>query len=302
MSGVRVIRPTDVALISSNVVYSDVPEWSAVESCAKGVRRSLAATDRVYQSLIDANVNNDPRTVPGAWKDVCVVNRLAMLDDKLGTRSRAIGATDIDVMVEAGTATGVAVFEVQGDVVRFTLYKDAGEAIVSREINLRSGSVDNWYDWLFAPFEFDDRAVMPDLPYYPGAQLRVQIIGSAERPAECGVLVVGATDDIGFAQFGLKLGIRDFSSIQEDDFGVVDIVKRANAQTLEFDARLGAEQLAKVYSVLRTITASWCVFIVDDDDLYSALLTYGRVKDFSINLSTPRQYYCSLEIEGATAS
>lgn len=299
MSGFKIIRPSaDMELLSSSVPFSDVPEWSPGEVCAKGARRCVSSVGREYQSLIEPNVGNDPTASPAAWKDVSVVNRLKMFDGKLGTKSTCGDTNNIDVLLKPGIATGAAVFQTTGDVVRFTLYKPTGEVIAQKEISLRSGSIDNWFDWFFAPYEFDEKASIFDLPYYPDAELRAQIFGSSERPAACGALVVGVTEDMGFAQWGLKLGIRDYSKIEEDEFGVVDITKRDNVETVELETRLTEAERAKVYSILRRITSTWCVFLIDDDAAYQDLLIYGRVKDFSVPLSTPRVHFASLELEG----
>lgn len=92
-SDLRVLRPiaiTEAMLTASSVAEADYPEWSDAVVYPLGARVMRAAAHRLYESLIPANIDNQPG-VGTEWLDIGPTNRWAALDQALGTVTTANG-------------------------------------------------------------------------------------------------------------------------------------------------------------------------------------------------------------------
>jgi len=297
-----ILRPTpiaDAALLSSNVPEDATPAWSAVVSYALDQRVHLPAMHRVYQSLVAGNLGNDPTASSSAWVEVGPTNRWAMFDGALGVSTQQLG--DIEVRLRPGPTEALVAMGLAGSLLRVRLYTEpGGDLVLTREVSLRAGSVSDWWEWTMSPYEFRVQATVAELPVYPDPEIVVTVVGVDDEPARCGELLLGQLVALGAVQFGVKLGITDYSRKETDDFGLTTLVKRANAKTLSAQLRLDATHLSKVYEFLASVQATPIVAITDPSEDYDALTLYGFVSDFSIDVALPRIHYCTLEVTGLT--
>src|SRR3546814_2813112 len=86
----------------------------------------------------------------------------------------------------------------------------------------------DWYDYYFAEIIPRESFVLSDLPPYGTAAITVTVTGAST--VGIGNLIVGPVADFGLTDFGMKLGILDYSLKNKDDFGITGLVESGYAR------------------------------------------------------------------------
>jgi hypothetical protein len=113
-------------------------------------------------------------------------------------------------------------------------------------------------------------------------------------------LAGGGIIDMGATETAPTIGITDYSRRVTDDFGVTTVVERGFSRQMSTKMLIpfaGADALQRQLADLRATAALW----VADDDIAS-LAVNGFYKDFEIDLNVPPNSYCTLTVEGLTAT
>jgi len=114
------------------------------------------------------------------------------------------------------------------------------------------------------------------------------------------VLDDGTSIDLGETEATPTIGISDFSRRETDDYGVTKVVRRGFARRMQVKLIVPfaqADALQRQLAALRATPVRWVA-----DDRYSWLDFRGFYKDFSIDLNMPPVSYCTLTVEGLTAT
>lgn len=295
-----VIKPTTITsgnLTSSNVTESNA-EWSAGTTYAADARVTMASTARTYQSLQAANTGHSPASSPTWWVDVGPSNKWAMFDNALGTQTSM--AAGITTVLHPGAVSALALLQMQCYSAQVTMRSSPGGTVVYDSTQyLNRGYIDGWYEWTVAPFEYKPDALFLNLPAYSDCEITVTITPDT-NPALCGELVVGTASTIGEVQYGVKLGITDYSVKTTDDWGNTTLVQRAYTRTLDVPLVLDATQLSRLYGLLSGLRATPCVWVTSSSARYDAAMVYGWTGEFSIDIATFSKHYCTLQIKGLT--
>src|SRR3546814_19942120 len=77
-------------------------------------------------------------------------------------------------------------------------------------------------------FRSRESFVLSDLPPYGTAAITVTVTGAST--VGIGNLIVGPVADFGLTDFGMKLGILDYSLKNKDDFGITGLVERGRSE------------------------------------------------------------------------
>jgi len=137
-----------------------------------------------------------------------------------------------------------------------------------------------------------------NMPTYTNAILKVTLTGTT---VEVGTFAFGKSVYIGETQWGLQLGILDYSTKETDDFGVTSVVERVYADKMECDLFLEHSMVRMVKKFLSSVRATPCVWMGTEVSTFSELtIVYGFYKNFDIVLQDYGGSICSLEIEGLT--
>jgi hypothetical protein len=269
-STMLLVQPTTVAggaLANSNVPENDYPEWSAEATYAEGARVIKAATHRIYESTVAANIGNDPAGASGKWLDVGPTNRWAMFDQALGTKTSAADLILVTLLVPDVDA--VALLDVVGNTVRV---EAPG---YDRELPVVAGAV-----------------TFLDMPV-TGGPVVVRVMGTGT--VSVGTLLIGKLVALGTTEASPRAGINDFSRKEVDEFGEPTIVERAWAKRMSTRALIRTDAIDVVANRIAAVRAKPSLWIGDEGT--DSLTVYGFFKDFSIevgeNVST-----LSLSIEG----
>jgi len=269
-----------------------------------------ASTDnvhKIYQSLVDSNTQNYPpldvlETVP-SWLEIGYNNRWKSFDEIINSQSEYNGvftyqftpAEIIDSMAFMNLNNVTSVQVVSTDPVDGEVYNYTKE-LVSTEVSGVSAVVD-WYTYFFSTLTYITDFVLTDIPPYYNAVIDVTITYSGDAAiAKIGEIVLGLQANFGDTLYSPSIGIHDYSTKENDDFGNSIIVERPYSKKMSCDVQLLNADIAEVNRLLAYYRATPLVWI--GSEAYETLLAYGYFRDFSIVISYPAYAICTIEVEG----
>ena len=154
-----------------------------------------------------------------------------------------------------------------------------------------------WWMWFFGERRAPTQALLQDLPSYPGADILIDITGTAELAV--GVILLGQARQFSMGvKLGACVGIQDYSRKERNDFGDVMVVERAFAKRASFSLFLVAGEVDALYQFLSEVRATPCLWI--GSRCYESTTVYGFYKNFDIVISYYDYSDCELELEGLT--
>jgi hypothetical protein len=295
------IRPAtidDAALVSSNVAESE-PAYNPATTYAKDavVRGNTTPTaHRLFESLVASNTGN-ALTDNTKWLEIGATNRWRMFDTIVDTQTERAESIAVE-LTTPGRVDSVAVLNCSASAVQVVMTDPVEGVVFDETIPLVSPSgITDWYAYFFEPIERLTDKVITGLPPYAGAEIAVTLLAPGST-AMCGALVIGQSKDIGDAQYGATVGIKDFSRKEQNDFGDYTIVERAFSKRVNFTIWMPAGNTDQVQNLLATYRATPIVYV--GSEAYGSTVVFGFYRDFNIELSGPVHSMCSIEIEGLT--
>lgn len=273
-STLQLLQPAvidDAHLVASSVAETDAAAWSAAVTYPTGARVMLAATHRIYESVVDGNVGADPAGVSGKWLDVAPTNRWAMFDQALGSATSAAGS--ITVTIEIGSIEAVALLDVVGATVR-----------------VQTGSYDRTAAAGAGAVTFLD---------LPVGISRVSVTIAGPGTVSVGTLLVGRLVGLGVTEGSPTSGITDYSRKVTDDFGGVTVVPRAFAKRMSAKALIRSDAVDLVAARIAAVRARPSLWLGQDG--IDSLTVYGFFKDFTIEIGEGVSKL-ALSIEGLSAA
>lgn len=300
-----IIKPvvvTDSVLTSSNITEDDYAEWASGTTYATGDKVIVLSTHRIYESLINSNIGNNPTTDDGTkWLDIGATNRWKAFDQKIS--DPVTGTTSIEYELTSATeyTTAVALFGLEASEATIVVTDTDGVGEVYNETKslIDNSDVIDWYTYFFSPITYKSEALFTDIPPYLGSDVQITVSGGTGEAIELGQIVLGTLQNLGLTTYGTTVGIEDFSRKETDAFGNFIIVERAFSYLVDYDVRILTQTARRVQNLLATYRASPLVYIGNEDDSFGTIV-YGFYRNFDINLETPSYSFASIEVEGLT--
>jgi len=295
----KVVRPvdiTDAKFVSSTLSEAEHSAWSGATTYADADRVIYA--HYIYESLQGTNLNHTPtgETTDTWWLEVGPTNRWAMFDQEINTGSS--GSSPITIVCAPGYINSVVLLDVEADSATVTM-RDGATVVFTETVNLIESNIASWTDYFFEPFLYATQSIVDGLPYYLTAQTTVTIT-RASGTVRVGGVVFGNSFEIGDALAGARSGITSYSRIEQNTFGVTQIVRRLSAKRMSLNLKLDTVTFKRVHALLTELDSIPCVWIAEPDepDKYAPLTIFGYARDFQIEVPGPVVSYCSLEIQG----
>lgn len=301
----RVMAPiamTDAQLDDSNVSEDDHAEWDISTSYDTGNRVISLTTHRIYESLTDSNLGNDPTTDTTNWLEISATNRWKAFDGKLADQVSRSANITYSIIV-AKKVTGIAFFNVDAPEIRVRVYNDSipEEIIYNRLISLVDDSdIVDWYTFFTTELDqFETSALFADLPALPGYRIAITV-GDGTGTPKVGEIAFGNIVPLGETLEGTTLGLRSFSTKEQDDFGNWNIVSRAKSDPIDFVFAMASADAGRVRRVLSSVRDTPAVYFADASLTSYGALVYGLFQDYEIPLQYAGKSVVTLEIEGLT--
>lgn len=294
----KVIRPTTMTpsmLVSSNAVEL-YAEWSAATTYAKGAR--VIYQTRIYESLINSNINFQPGASPIQWLDIGPDNTWSMFDSQVSTQTTT--TTSLSVTVATGTIDSVYLGNIIGLSATITVRDGLGGPIVyQQKQGLTGETVGDWYQYFFFdPLLLRNQAIFQGIPPFAGSHLTIEVEGAGT--VAVGMVTFGRVTMIGSTAYGASAGIIDYSRKDTDEFGKTTFVQRAFSKRLSASVMVPNTQLNRVQRLLYDLRAVPVVWLGNNDapEFEEPMVVFGFYRDFSTDVAYPTVSFCSLEIEG----
>lgn len=291
---------TDAMLIASNVPETDHAAWSSSTTYAKGDRVILVSAHKIYESLQASNSNKPPATEPTWWIEVSATNRWKAFDAKSSTQTAAPAGSPktIGYQIRPGVAvTAVSLFNLSGGTsIRLRVVDPVYGTVYDKTTSLASvPTVGGWWAWFFGERVAPKKFAALDLPSYPNADLYIDITGTDVLAV--GVIAFGQQRVWGLGiKYGLRAGILDYSRKEANEFGDIEVVKRAYADRVSMNLLLNTSEVDALHAYLATLRATPCVWIGCDQ--YEITQVFGFYKSFELMVGYVNLADCELDIEG----
>jgi hypothetical protein len=312
-SKLRLLQPVTVTtamLTACNVAEpatGDTPDpaaYNAATTYALAARCHVASTHMIYESVQAANVGHDPATDTTLtwWTPVVATNRWRMFDARNTSKTSKAGGIDL-TLAPGAVYSGLHLGGMSGVSSAQVTMTDATVGVVydkTTDMQVPMSSSD-WYTYFFEPVEVGGESVIAtDLPIYPNATIRVQLFtASPLAVASIGVCVVGNVKEIGMGlNYGVRVGIQDYSRKERNAYGDMLVVERAFAKRASFEMHVPRAEVDAVQTLLASVRATPCVWI--GSDMYSSTVIFGFYKDFDISIQYFDFSVLTLSLEGLT--
>lgn len=259
--------------------------------------RVLDATNHlVYESMIAGNIGN--ALIAPKWLLTGPSNQRAMFDLKRNTATVVPGSLTVVItpgervnsLLLSGLVANAATLDVTV----------AGTNVYTRNYDLNTREVLDWYDYYFAPFTTQPSLIEFDLPPYTDAVITVTVSATSGN-VECGACSVGTFEFIGDVEYDAESDALNFSTVTRDfDGGTSVMIPRRNVpRTVQniFVSKSRVNRVRTLRAALGGVPAIYAGLIDRGDGYFESLLIVGFYKRFSISLKHPTHAVISLELE-----
>lgn len=298
----RLINPeyaTDASLIYTNVAEADYLAWNATYAYSINDMRTYVTANKhwVIRSLVNSNVGNIPTglSTDTKWQKVSETNRWKMFD--LKTTSQTFNVNSIDVIMQGiGFIDSVAALNIDGTSITIKALDQSGNTFynVTKSLVSTEGIYDP-YTYFFTPIVFITDLVVTDIPVYAFSQYQVTI-NKPDSIAKCGTLIIGKALEIGLTDYGMRIGVTDYSVKKADEFGDFTITERAYSKEMSLTTSLANGLVNSTINTFNNYRAKPVVWMGADD--FSSSFIYGFYKDYGVVVAYPTYSIVQIEIEG----
>lgn len=273
--------------------------WAPATPYATGDVAISTTTHHEYEAL-QASTGKDPMNQDANstyWLDRGSTNRWRMFD-LVNSGQSAFGDT-IDVTIQtSGFVDSVAVMNCAATTIQIIAKDSGGVTRYDHTYNLNDpAGVNDWHAYFTEPITSMADFIAIDLPAYINMTVRV-ILTRTGSQALAGSLLIGLSMDLGAVIYGAKVGINDFSKLEQNDFGDWVIVRRNFAKRNSLTLFVEASKVDTVNSTLAALRAIPLVFF--GTSAYLATLVFGYYKSYEVTLSYPSHSFIDLQLAGLT--
>jgi len=240
----------------------------------------------------------------GFWQEIGATNQYKMFDAYVNTQT--VSADEIEVKLDVEKVGHVVLLGVSGIKVEFELWNSAEtEMYLAKTADLVYASatitsVTDWYEYFFGSF-----SLKTDISESLGVAIQkgvliIRIIATSGEDAKCGLCVTGRANYLGKSLYGMKAGLVDYSSRNEDrDTGLITIDQGYWAKQNSISLKIDNANIDHVYRTVTELRGVPTVWLGNNDNTgYELLMVYGIVTDFDITIPGPIKSYAALEILG----
>ena len=297
-AGMKLIEPQAIRLLSSTVPENDAPAWDA--DTAYEIGDSVIHEHRVYKAVADSTGKQPDQHSEGtdaAWRLMGPTNRYAMLDQYVSTQT--VAAEDVMTFtVTFNRCTAFALLNFKATSIRAEVRDGDGLVMYDRTVNTLK-DVDGYWNYYFLPLERIVDQAVTNIPMSPVATLYVSL--TQEGGPALGQVIAGQSWPIGTTQYNTRLGIRDYSRKDTDEFGNTRLVKRANAKRTSLPLYLHPSRLDSVREILARMHGLPALWLGDDNEgigSYQSLTVWGWLEDWNATVIGPNEVSMNIDVQG----
>ncbi|MGE8321275.1 MAG: hypothetical protein ACN6O3_21195 [Comamonas sp.] len=291
---VKPIAVTPAMRLSTNVADEALPAWVAKNY----VLGDQVVSDRaIWECKQAGNSATAPVKGDPLWLRVRAVNSWAALDRQKLTPTRHSGtATYVFKPGEAISAfAAINLEECRWITVRM-VDPDFGEVYNQTHVVGEMPIGADWHSFLIMPWEWadDSQGFFLDLPTFPNAELHIEFVGTAGL--EIGAMLFGMARQFGAGiNWGLELGLKDYSSKEADKYSEVEIVERFAADTVDSTPVIYTSEMTLLHRYLKGLRATPALYIHVAEQ--ASTNVYALFQDMRIVMSNKKYSQLSIRLE-----
>jgi hypothetical protein len=172
----------------------------------------------------------------------------------------------------------------------------AGVQIKSKDypIGIARINAQNWYNYYFLPIPDTSGAgsglpidQLIDLILPNTATITINLTRNGAGEAFIGSMVGGIGLSIGDTEYGVAMGLIDYSRKETDEYGITTLVRRKVRETMECDIVLPAKHAQGAKRIVKNALGHALMFIADPDKdtKFDNLITLGYIDDYTTYLN-----------------
>ena len=188
-----------------------------------------------YESMINNNIGNDPKTSPLEWVELSMpANCFAMFDTAIGTQTKGdLSIDNGDVKIKINVDTNLSGFGFLNVTNVNEIYVKVVDSfygtVYETTFEMNEKAIDGWYDWYFGGFEELNSFIETDINMPISGTFEVEFRSIPDQIAKVGEFIYGSLFEVGTSLYGIGWDLKDFSRVEENEFGDLTVVRRATS-------------------------------------------------------------------------
>lgn len=228
------------------------------------------------------------------WVLVGATNRWKMFDNINNTYTEQAESIEV-VLTPLSVAQGLFLGGVEAASVRVQVM-DGATSLYDVTLPMTRNTIgSSYYNWIFERIVRRDSEVLLDLPPVYDAQVKITI-SNPGATARCAMCALGATEELGFTQYGVARDIKDFSTEMFGVDGTSTTTLRGYSKGMSLDVKVDNADFDNLVSRLEQYRQRAVVWIADSG--FKQTFVYGKYGSFKTVIEDIVYSRCSLTING----
>jgi len=307
----------DSKVTAYSLTTDEYPTW--VATSAYNQYATVAYIGRAWKAAQYIPPNSAAPGNSQNWVDVGPLNRWAMFDGRVSTRTKG-GTETFSVTLAPGRCNGIALLDMvnvttltitasypqtstqtsdttaeyaYGITLRTRVLSSQVQLIYTVNLENRA-NVSDWKSFFVEPYQIATDTFV-ELPSRSDMTIKIE---TTDDNIEIGSLIIGNFIELGDVGYGVSAGIEDYSNIITDDFGISTLVQRDYVKRVSYPLTVPNYGIRRAYSTLAALRAKPAVFIGSDDYRYTPFTVYGIVENFDLALSFATYSVINVDVRG----
>lgn len=201
----------------------------------------------------------------------------------------------ITLEIDASNTNTLFTYGMSGTDVTYSLIdKTTSEVYYMETRQLYSRETTGFFSYLFGGFTFGDQRDLIEYPIKFNSKMKIEIT-PRDNDARISIVSIGKKRTLGVTQYGVQLGIEDYSTKDTDDSGRTILTEGRYKDTAQAIVYIDQSSADAVKRVLTSYRATPLVFIVAEEIETSIL--YGFIRDFELSRNSWNDTRLTIEIE-----
>jgi hypothetical protein len=252
----------------------------------------------VSQSVSSTTITgNAPVTNETFWNRYNSTNKWRMFDSSVSSQSSRANTLEVELR-PTGRYNSLYLGNIVCDTVRVQVKDSTGTSYYDETY---SGIALNWdvsfYSWYFDPIEYITDLYLTDLPNILTPRITITFTNTNDT-VQCGACVPTMMRELGGTQYGMSVGIKDYSIKEVDSRGNSRLEERSFARTCRALVMLDNTDVDAITNILSSYRAT--AIIYEGSSEFSSSLIFGWFNDFNNEVQYQSKSLLSIEMESLT--
>jgi hypothetical protein len=255
---------------------------------------TVSASQTVASTAITGNA---PVTNEDYWGRADSTNKWRMFDSSVSSRSSRADSMEVEIRPSGrfnalylGNMNCSEVHVVVKDSSGVTQYDETFSGVaLTFEVS--------HYSWRFDPIERKTDLLIEGLPNLLDPRITVTFTDTGGT-VFCGACVPILIRELGSTQLGMRLGFRDFSNKQVDEYNNSKLIEGRTASRGSLMTLIDNEDLDAVMAILKSYISTAVVYCGDSQ--YESSVVFGWLNDANSEVAYPEKTLISIDMESLT--